>query len=39
MESFMILGLKKFYDFVINNHETHTLAKQSQNRIAELGRM
>jgi TolA-binding protein len=30
---------KKFYDFVINNHETHTLAKQAQNRIAELGRM
>lgn len=30
---------KKFYDFVINNHETHTLAKQAQDRIAELGRM
>ena len=30
---------KKFYEFVINNHESHVLAKQAQDRIAELTRI
>lgn len=30
---------KKFYEFVINNHESHTLAKQAQDRLTELARL
>ena len=30
---------KKFYEFVVNNHEGHTLAKQAKDRLTELGKL
>ncbi len=30
---------KKFYEFVVNNHDGHTLAKQAKDRLSELGKL
>ena len=30
---------RKFYEFVVNNHDDHTLAKQARDRLAELGKL
>ncbi len=30
---------KKFYEFVVNNHDGHTLAKQAKDRLSELSKL
>ncbi len=30
---------KKFYEFVVNNHDGHALAKQAKDRLSELGKL